>query len=160
MDRLYYLHLHWPLPPELQTAEGPPPGLLGAIAEECQTLCHRHGADLLGLTAGSRRLHLLLRLPTHLSVARWVLLLKGATGRRLGRELNLPLHWERGYGLRSLSPSHVEIARQELQRLTGAGTRQGDGFRSHGDEDRGGPGPTRSPKRGQPRARWRSDAPS
>jgi len=117
MDRLHYLHLHWALPAELRGREPRPSGLDGALGEELGALCRRHGAELLALAAGPRRLHLLLRLPTHLAVARWVLLLKGAAGRRLGRELGLPLNFERGYGLRSLSPSHLDAARRALAGL-------------------------------------------
>lgn len=120
MNRLHYLHVHWPLPPELRGDATPAGGFETPLRDEVGALCHRHGGELLALSAGRRRLHLLLRLPTHLAVARWVLLLKGATGRRLGRELNLPLHWERGYGLRSLSPSHVERARLAIQGLEAA----------------------------------------
>lgn len=116
MDKQLFLHIHWPLPPELRDRP-PEAGLEAALAESVGGLCRRHGADLLALTAGRRRLHLLLRLPTHLAVARWVLLLKGASSRRLSRERNLPVHGEKGYGLRSLSPSHVERARRALARL-------------------------------------------
>ena len=124
LTKRFYLHLHWMLPAGLATCGDADTGkgvrgIWKLLADELDGLGERHRVGILAQCLGRRRLHLLLAMPTHLAVARWVLLAKMSTSRLLSRELGRVERWPAGYGLRSLSPSHLAAALDQL-RLLGA----------------------------------------
>ena len=108
MERQYYLELVWPLmelrPQELESA--------APLLQEClKSLCLRHHGELLHNELSSLDLRLVIRMPVHIAVSRFVLLLKISSGAALGRKLGRSLRWPKGYQLRSLSRAELEQER-------------------------------------------------
>ncbi len=100
MERHYYLEMIWPLM-ELHAGELE---LAAALLQECLSgLCRRHHGELLTCALKGAQLRLVLRMPVHIAVSRFVLLLKISSGAALGRRLGRGLRWPKGYQLRSLS---------------------------------------------------------
>jgi putative transposase len=108
-----YVHLIWAtwdrlplLPAELK------PAVYGCIQAECSTL----GAEVVAIGGMEDHVHLLVKLPTTISVASLVKQVKGASSHlvthKLAREDGF--RWQGAYGAFSISASHVPRIRDYI----------------------------------------------
>jgi putative transposase len=70
------------------------------------------GVEVVAFNGVTDHVHLLVRIPTTVSVADLVKQVKGSSSHMLGKRLRVPFKWQGGYGAFSLSTSHVPRIRE------------------------------------------------
>ena len=105
-----YLHVVWStwrrqpfVTPDLQQR------IYGALVNECAEV----GADVIAMGGMPDHVHVLVRLPTTISIADFVRRLKGASSHLVTHVLRWPepFKWQGGYGVFSVSKRHVPVVR-------------------------------------------------
>jgi REP element-mobilizing transposase RayT len=105
-----YLHLVWStwqrqpfITAELQ------PRVYGALAHQCVGV----GADVIAIGGMPDHVHVLVRMPTTISISELVRRLKGASSHLVTHVLRWPepFKWQGGYGAFSVSKRHVPVVR-------------------------------------------------
>jgi putative transposase len=83
----------------------------------------RHGCEVVALGVVPDHVHLLLRIPPRVDLPRMVQGLKGASARLGNRESTVGLRWEKGYQVKTVSPSGlprvIDYVRHQAQRHGG-----------------------------------------
>lgn len=111
--RLYY-HVVW----HTKNSE---PLLVGKVKEHLlhylRAKCAELECKVEAMNAVDDHVHLLICIPPKWSVADVVQRLKGSSAHHVNHELKLEpeLHWQRGYGVVSVSPSHVPSVRKYVE---------------------------------------------
>ncbi|HST59958.1 MAG TPA: IS200/IS605 family transposase [Longimicrobium sp.] len=103
-----YLHLVW------STWNRAPlltPALLQAIDRCVRAECVKAGADVTAFGGVADHVHLLVRLPTTISVADFVKQVKGSSSHLASQRLHTLFKWQGRYGAFTVSPSHVPRVR-------------------------------------------------
>jgi REP-associated tyrosine transposase len=105
-----YLHLVWStwrrqpfITEDLQ------PRVYGSLAHQCRQL----GADVIAIGGIPDHVHVLVRMPTTISIVELVRRLKGASSHLVTHVLRRPepFKWQGGYGAFSVSKRHVPVVR-------------------------------------------------
>ena len=105
-----YLHVVWStwrrqpfVTPDLQQR------IYGALVNQCAEV----GADVIAMGGMPDHVHVLVRLPTTISIADFVRRLKGASSHLVTHVLRWPepFKWQGGYGVFSVSKRHVPVVR-------------------------------------------------
>lgn len=103
-----YLHLVW------STWDRAPlltPVLLQAVDRCIRDKCVSLRTDVVAFGGVSDHVHLLVRVPTTLSVAELVKQVKGSSSHFASQRMRTPFRWQGRYGAFTISPSHVPRVR-------------------------------------------------
>ena len=71
------------------------------------TLCHKQGARVFQIGGVADHIHIACTLPRIISVATLVQAIKRSSSRWLEEKCSLPFQWQNGYGVFSVSESHL-----------------------------------------------------
>lgn len=77
--------------------------------------CHDLGAEVLAANAVQDHVHLLIKLPPTLAPTQFIRQIKGATSYVLNRSDEMGLHWQRGYGVHTLSTAQLKSVRSYVE---------------------------------------------
>ena len=103
-----YLHLVWAT---WNRAPLLTPRLIEAVDRTIRAECVRMRVEVIAFGGVADHVHLLVRIPTTISVADLVKQVKGSSSHMLGQRMRVAFRWQGRYGAFSLSTSHVERIR-------------------------------------------------
>lgn len=103
-----YLHLVWAI---WNRAPILTPHMRDAVDRCIRADCVRMGVEVVAFGGVADHVHLLVRIPTTITVADLVKQVKGSSSHMLGQRMRVAFRWQGGYGAFSLTTSHVERIR-------------------------------------------------
>jgi putative transposase len=103
-----YLHLVWAT---WNRAPLLTPRLIEAVDRSIRAECVRMRVEVIAFGGVADHVHLLVRIPTTISVADLVKQVKGSSSHMLGQRMRVAFRWQGRYGAFSLSTSHVDRIR-------------------------------------------------
>jgi putative transposase len=104
-----YVHLVWAT---WNRAPILTPRVREAVDRCIRAECVKLGVEVIAFNGVADHVHLLVRIPTTVSVSQLVKQVKGTSSHMLGQRMRIAFRWQGGYGAFTLSPSHVPRIRE------------------------------------------------